>query len=113
MHFLFFSFGTYFFLGQNATEKMPKLNIKNKCFGVARWMYRDLDDIDLLCKICVLSNCSEIQHCTCCRHLLKWCMDILMNRWGEIRSINFWDAMKIVKDNKDLFSEDIYLHYWE
>ena len=94
-------------------KKMPKLNIKNKCFGVARWMYRDLDDIDLLCKICVLSNCSEIQHCTCCRHLLKWCLDILMNRWDEIRSINFWDAMKIVKDNKDLFPEDIYLHYWE
>ena len=40
-------------------------------------------------------------------------MDILMNRWDEIRSINFWDAMQIVKDNKDLFSEDIYLNYWE
>ena len=36
-----------------------------------------------------------------------------MNRWDEIRYINFWDATKIVKDNKDLFSEDTYLNYWE
>ena len=36
-----------------------------------------------------------------------------MNRWDEIRYINFFDAMKILKRNKEIFSDDIFISYWE
>ena len=66
---------------------MPKLYIKKKCYGVNKWMLENLDDIDLLYEVGVLSSCHEIEHCSCCKHLLKWCLGILINRWDEIRYI--------------------------
>ena len=44
-------------------------------------------DIHLLYEVGVLSSCHEIEHCSCCKHLLKWCLGILINRWDEIRYI--------------------------
>ena len=73
---------------------------KKKCYGVTKWMLENLDDIDLLYQIGVLSNCYEMKN-------------ILMNRWDEIRYINFFDAMKILKRNKEIFSDDIFISYWE
>ena len=80
--------------------KMPKLYMKKKCYGVNKWMLENLDDINLLYEIGVLSNCYEMKN-------------ILMNRWDEIRYINFFDAMKILKKNKELFSDDFFISYWE
>ena len=80
--------------------KMPKLYMKKKCYGVNKWMLENLDDINLLYEIGVLSNCYERKN-------------ILMNRWDEIRYINFFDAMKILKQNKEIFSDDIFISYWE
>ena len=79
---------------------MPKLYMKKKCYGVNKWMLENLDDINLLYEIGVLSNCYERKN-------------ILMNRWDEIRYINFFDAMKILKQNKEIFSDDIFISYWE
>ena len=47
---------------------MPKLYMKKKCYGVNKWMLENLDDINLLYEIGVLSNCYEMKN-------------ILMNRW--------------------------------
>ena len=92
---------------------MPRLQIKNKCFGVNKWMLENLDDIDLLYDVCILSSCDEIKHCSCCKHLLKWCFQILQNRWDEIRFINFFDAMKVLEQNKSVFTINFYNWYWE
>ena len=86
--------------------KMPKLYVKKKCYRVNKWMLENLDDIDLLCEVGVLSSCHEIRHCSCCKHLLKWCLRILINRWEEIRCINFFDAIKIIKQNRFFFTND-------
>lgn len=80
--------------------KIPKLFMKKKCYGVNKWILENLDDINLLYEIGVLSNCYEMKN-------------ILMNRWDEIRYINFFDAMKILKQNKELFSDDFFISYWE
>ena len=55
-----------------------------------------------------------IDGCRACRHLLKFCIKILLNRWDEIRFIDFFDALKIIKDNKDFFKKaDILLNWRE
>ena len=92
---------------------MPRLQIKNKCFSVNRWMLENLDDIEFLYKVCILSSCYEIKHCSCCKHLLKWCLQILPNRWDEIRFINFFNAIKVLEQNKSFFTIDFYNWYWE
>lgn len=74
-------------------------------------MYDELDDIDLLCEIGVLSNCKEIGRCCPCRHLLRFCISILMNRWDEFRYINFFDAMKVIKNSRKLFMTSIVLDH--
>ena len=37
--------------------------------------------------------------------MLKFCIKILLNRWDEIRFINFFNALKILKQNKELFND--------
>ena len=104
---------TPFFLEKKMPLVMPRLQIKNKCFGFNRWMLENFDDIDLLYEVCILSSCNEIKHCPCYKHLLKWCLQILQNRWDEIRFINFFDAMKVLEQNKSFFTIDFYNWYWE
>ena len=90
----------YFFFRVKCRSKCQNCARKKKCYGVTKWMLENLDDIDLLYQIGVLSNCYEMKN-------------ILMNRWDEIRYINFFDAMKILKQNKELFSDDFFISYWE
>lgn len=35
-----------------------------------------------------------------------------MSRWDETKYISFWDALKVVRDNKDIFSREIVTNYW-
>ena len=93
--------------------KMPKLYIKKKCYEVNKWMLENLDDTDLLYEVGVLSSCHEIEHCSCCKHWLKWCLEILINRWDEIRYINFFNAIKIIKQNRFFFTDDFLNRYRE
>ena len=53
-----------------------------------------------------------IDRCCACRHLPKFCIKILLNRWDEIRFIIFFDALKIIKDNKDFFKNADILQHW-
>ena len=40
-------------------------------------------------------------------------MKILINRWDEIRYINFFDAIKDIKQNRAFFKNDFLKKYWE
>lgn len=91
---------------------MPQLQMKQKPYRVARWMYVELDDIELLYEVSILSNCTKISRFKVCRYLLRWCVNILMSRWDETKYISFWDALKVVRDNKDIFSREIVTNYW-
>lgn len=75
-------------------------------------MYVELDDIELLYEVSILSNCARISRCKVCLYLLRWCVDILKSRWDETKYISFWDALKVVRDNKDIFSREIVTNYW-
>ena len=92
--------------------RVKKIDFGRNSFGVTKWMYEELDDIDLLCGISVLSNCKEIARCRPCRPLLRFCVSILMNRWDEFRYINFFDVMKVIRNSSKLFTISIVLDHW-
>ena len=89
-----------------------RIDLSRNSFGVTRWQYEELDDIELLCKVGVLSNCKDIGQCRTCRHLLRFFISILMNRLDEFRYINFFDAMKVIKNTSKLFKTSQVLDDW-
>ena len=111
-----------FFLGMKPKSEMKSKSEKKakrktridlgKSHGITKYEYEMLDDIDLLCEMGFLIQCDIIDRCRACRQLLKFCIKILLNRWDKICFINFFDALKILKDNKDFFkTADILLHW--
>ena len=90
---------------------MRKINLNSRGYGINKYMFEELDDIELLCEIGVLSNCSIIGKCRVCRHFLKQCIKILAGRWNYIKYIDFYDALKVISENKELFSSQT--NYWE
>ena len=92
--------------------RVKRIDFGRNSFGVTKWMYEELDDIDLLCEIGVLSNCKEIARCCPCRHLLRFCVSILMSRWDEFRYINFFDAMKVIRNRRKLVTTSTVLDHW-
>ena len=84
-------------------DRSQKTDFTRKRFGVCRWQYEKLDEIDLLIKTGILSNCKLIDRCRPCRHNLRFCLQVLMNKWDEFRFISFQDALKIVKSNQKMF----------
>lgn len=84
-------------------RQKTRIDLGRNSFGATKYQYENLDDEDLLSEIGLLIQCEIIDRCHSCRHLLNFCIKILMNRWDEFRNINFFDALKFVKNNKDLF----------
>ena len=93
-------------------RQTTKIDLGINSFGVTRWQYKELDDIDLLWEIGVSSNCKDIGQCHTCRHLLRFCISILMNRWDKFRYINFFDAMQVIKNTSKLFKTSQVLDHW-
>ena len=105
-------FKQVFFFILEIIPKVKKLDFRRNSFGVTKWMYEELDDIELLCELGVLSNRKQIATCQPCRHLLRFCISILINRWDEFRYINFFDAVKVIRNSKNLFATSIVLDHW-
>ena len=110
MVFIYLFFLNFFFLEKMVRQR--RIDLDRNSFGVNRWQYEELDNIDLLCEIGVLSNCKYIDRCCACKHLLRFCISILMNRLGEFRYINFFDAMKVIKNSSKLFYTSQVLNHW-
>lgn len=60
----------------------------------------------------ILSNCKLIDRCRPCRHNLRFCLQVLINKWDEFRFFNIEIALKIVKSNKKLFQTSIVLDHY-
>ena len=92
-------------------RKMPKMCLNRRGFGVNRWFFAELDDIELLIEIGILSNCEMIAHCKVCRIFLEWCLTILSKLWEDDKYIDCFDALKIIREEKALFTEQIERSY--
>ena len=90
---------------------MPKMNFNKGLFGVRKWEYEKLYDIDLLCEISIFSSCEITGLCRVCKKHLKWCIDILMLRWDNTKNIDFYSALEVVKNNKHFFNNSLDLSF--
>ena len=83
--------------------KPSRIDLHSKTYGVTKKEYEMLDDIDLLIEVGFLIQCEAVDRCGTCRKLLRFCLKILINRLDEIRFINFFDAIEMVKNCKSFF----------
>ena len=42
-----------------------------------------------------------------CRKHLTWCTEILILRWDYIKFIDFYSAMEVIKNNRELFNDSL------
>ena len=90
---------------------MPKRNFSKGLYGVRKWEYEKLDDIDLLCEISISSYCEITGLCRVCKKHLKWWVDILMLRWENNKNIDFYSALEVVKNNKHFLNNSLDLSF--
>ena len=83
------------------------MNINRSLFGVRKWQYEKLDDIDLLGEISVLIDCELLGKCRTCTKRLNWIIEILKDRWDSDINVDFENALKIVRKHKKFFQKSI------
>ena len=87
------------------------INVRQQRYGIRKYQFEALDDIDLLCEINIYSCClHQPGLCVFCRKFLTWCLEILQKRWDLNKYIDFHEALKIVKDNRILFDRFLGIH---
>ena len=91
---------------------MPKVNYEKGLFGIRKWQFAHLDDIDLLFEISIFSSCLMSGQCRPCRKHLTWCMEILQERWNYIDYIDFYSALEVIKNNRTLFNDSLRFCFW-
>lgn len=94
-------------------EKSRRIDFKRKRFGVAKWHYQKLDCIDLYIELLALVNCKLIHPCRPCRHLLKFVLYILKNKWDNIRYIEFEEALHLANYLKVFVSSSVVLDHFK
>ena len=81
-------------------------------YGISKWEFARLDGVDLLCEIIIFSSCKWPGLRGSCRLHLTWCLEILQNRLDDLKYTDFYDALKVVKENKKLFNKSLKFEYW-
>ena len=64
-----------------------KIDMTRRRYGAARWHYESFDCIGLFIELLILLNCQFIDKCRTCRHLMRWVIEILFDKWDTIRFI--------------------------
>ena len=107
-------FFIYFFLEMKPQYKKrtTRIDIHLKTYGITKKEYEELDDIDLLIEVGFLIQCKQIGFCRTCKKLLKFCLTILVNRWDEIRFINLFEAIQMIKNCKGFLKMVDILDHW-
>lgn len=60
-----------------------------------------------------MKNCQFIDKCWPCRHLLKFVIDVLRNKWDDIRFIDFYEALAVAKYIKALVLYSVLLEHYK
>ena len=89
-----------------------RFSYRQGLYGIRKWQFAALDNLDLLCEISIFSSCSWPGLSHLCRKHLTWCLEILQQRWNVVKYIDFYDALKVVKQNRKLFSKSLKFEYW-
>ena len=89
-----------------------RIEFFKKRFGVAKWHYKRLDCIDLYIELLILVNYQFIREYRPCRHLLKFVVDVLRNKWDDIRFIDFEEALHLANYLKALVPFSVILQHF-
>ena len=92
--------------------EMSKVNCQKDLFGIKKWHFARLGDIDLVCEVTIFSSCLMSGQCRLCRRHLKWCLEILQERWNYIDYIDFYSALEVIKNNRTLFNDSSRFVFW-
>lgn len=70
--------------------------------------------VDLYIELLILVNCCFIDKCRPCKQHLKFVVDLLINKWDDIRFIKFEDALlHLAKYLKILVSSSVVLEHYK
>ena len=94
-------------MSSTSIKNSLQMNINRGLFGVRKWQYEKLDDIDLLSEISILIDCELLGKCRACTKHLKWIIEILKERWDSDNNVDFEEALKIVRKHKKFFQKSI------
>lgn len=85
-----------------------KIEIERGRYGVCKKEYWKFDCVDLYIELLILLNCELIGKCRSCTNLLKWIIDILKNKWDDIKFINFEKSLEIAKNIKSFVARSVF-----
>ena len=90
-----------------------KIDMARRRYGIAKWQYETFDCVDLYIELLILINCQFIDKCRPCCHLLKWVIDILLDKWDTIKFIEFEEALKMANRLKKAFATSATIEHFK
>ena len=83
---------------KNVNKHSRKIYVDRGRYGVCKKEYYHFDCVDLYLEMLILLNCEFIGKCRPCTNISKWIIEILYEKWDDIRFINFEKALEIAKN---------------
>ena len=95
---------------------MARLNYKidfgRKRYGATKWQDENFDCVNLYIKLLISLNCQFIDRSRPCRHFLRWIIEILHDKWDNIRLIDLDEALKMANFLKKSVSKSVLLEHF-
>ena len=88
-----------------------KIRISQNRFGVCKKEYWFFDCVDLY-KLLILLNCEFLGKCKTCTYIIRWIIDILMQKWDTIRFVDFDLAKQLASEIKILIYSSPLVDYY-
>ena len=96
---------------KNVNKHSRKIYVDRGRYGVCKKECYHFDCINLCLEMLILLNCEFIGKYRPCTNILKWIIEILYEKWDNIRFINFEKALEIAKNLK--ISNSLLVNYYQ
>ena len=97
---------------KKVSKYSPRFDIDHARFGVCEKEYWYFDCVDLYIELLMLLNCKFISTCRTCTFLLKWIINILIEKWDTIRFVELDNALFLTDPIKSFIYEPLILRFY-
>ena len=94
-------------------DRSYRMDFARNRFEAAKRHYEKLDCVDSYIELLILINCCFIDKFRPCRHHLKYVIDLLIEKWDDIRFIKFEDALELAKYLKTFVPSLVVLDHYQ
>ena len=94
-------------------DRSYRMEFARNRFEAAKRHYEKLDCVDSYIELLILINCCFLNKCRPCRHHLKYVIDLLIEKWDDIRFIKFEDALELAKYLKTFVPSSFVLDHYQ